>query len=47
MVLQGEDQDAYAVFSHQKAARAIQEGKFKDEIVPVDVTLRSVGKDLS
>ena len=40
-----EDQDAYAVFSHQKAARAIQEGKFKDEIVPVDVTLRSVGKD--
>jgi acetyl-CoA acyltransferase len=41
-----EDQDAYAVFSHQKAARAIQEGKFKDEIVPVDVTLRAVGKDL-
>ena len=40
------DQDAFAVFSHQKAARAIQEGKFKDEIVPVDVTLRSVGKDL-
>ena len=31
------DQDAYAVFSHQKAARAIQEGKFKDEIVPVEV----------
>ena len=40
-----EDQDAYAVFSHQKAARAIQEGKFKDEIVPVDVTLHSVGED--
>ena len=41
-----EDQDAYAVFSHQKAARAVQEGKFIDEIVPVDVTLRSVGKNL-
>ena len=40
-----EDQDAYAVLSHQKAARALQEGKFRDEIVPVDVTIRSVGKD--
>ncbi len=37
-----EDQDAFAVRSHQKAAKAIQEGKFKDEIVPVEVTLRSV-----
>ena len=33
-----EDQDAFAVRSHQKAAKAIAEGKFKDEIVPVDVT---------
>ena len=40
-----EDQDAYAVRSHQKAARAMQEGKFKDEIVPVDVTMRTVGMD--
>ena len=40
-----EDQDAFAVRSHQKAAKAIQEGKFVDEIVPVDVTFRSVGKD--
>ncbi|MGG3941713.1 acetyl-CoA C-acetyltransferase [Peribacillus psychrosaccharolyticus] len=40
-----EDQDAFAVRSHQKAAKAIAEGKFADEIVPVDVTLRSVGKD--
>jgi acetyl-CoA acyltransferase len=40
-----EDQDAFAVRSHQRAAKAIQEGKFKDEIVPVDVTTRSVGKD--
>ncbi|MDM5330409.1 acetyl-CoA C-acetyltransferase [Neobacillus sp. CF12] len=40
-----EDQDAFAVRSHQKAAKAIQEGKFVEEIVPVDVTFRSVGKD--
>ncbi|WP_045518013.1 acetyl-CoA C-acetyltransferase [Neobacillus niacini] len=40
-----EDQDAFAVRSHQKAAKAIQEGKFVDEIVPVDVTFRTVGKD--
>lgn len=39
------DQDAFAVRSHQKAAKAIQEGKFVDEIVPVEVTFRSVGKD--
>ncbi|ESU31351.1 acetyl-CoA acetyltransferase [Bacillus sp. 17376] len=40
-----EDQDAFAVRSHQRAAKAIQEGKFEEEIVPVDVTLRTVGKD--
>ncbi|SOC13249.1 acetyl-CoA acyltransferase [Ureibacillus xyleni] len=32
-----EDQDAFAVRSHQLAAKAIQEGKFKDEIVPIEV----------
>lgn len=37
-----EDQDAFAVRSHQKAAKAIQEGKFNDEIVPVEVTKRYV-----
>ncbi|MFC8149536.1 acetyl-CoA C-acetyltransferase [Bacillus paralicheniformis] len=37
-----EDQDAFAVSSHQKAANAIAEGKFEDEIVPVDVTVREV-----
>ncbi|MFJ7753004.1 acetyl-CoA C-acetyltransferase [Peribacillus muralis] len=41
-----DDQDAFAVRSHQRAAKAIAEGKFSDEIVPVDVTLRSVGPDL-
>ena len=30
-----EDQDAFAAGSHHKAAKAIAEGKFKDEIVPV------------
>ncbi|WP_163098946.1 acetyl-CoA C-acetyltransferase [Peribacillus alkalitolerans] len=40
-----EDQDAFAVRSHQKALKAIQEGKFVDEIVPVDVTFRSIGSD--
>ncbi|MFV8826562.1 acetyl-CoA C-acetyltransferase [Alkalihalobacterium sp. APHAB7] len=39
------DQDAFAVESHRRAANAIKEGKFEDEIVPVDVTLRSVGAD--
>ncbi|MDR6999548.1 acetyl-CoA C-acetyltransferase [Neobacillus niacini] len=40
-----EDQDAFAVRSHGRAAKAIQEGKFVDEIVPVDVTIRTVGND--
>ncbi len=39
------EQDAFAVRSHQKAAQAIRDGKFEDEIVPVDVTLRQVGAD--
>jgi len=37
-----EDQDAFAVRSHQRAAKAIQEGKFVDEIVPVEVTIRKL-----
>ncbi|MEH7352899.1 acetyl-CoA C-acetyltransferase [Neobacillus drentensis] len=40
-----EDQDAFAVRSHQRAAKAIAEGKFVDEIVSVDVTIRTVGND--
>ncbi len=35
-----EDQDAFAVRSHQNAAKAIKEGKFNEEIVPVTVTKR-------
>ena len=40
-----EEQDAFAVESHKRAAQAIKEGKFKDEIVPVEVTERFVGKN--
>ncbi|GIN88089.1 3-ketoacyl-CoA thiolase [Heyndrickxia sporothermodurans] len=40
-----EEQDAFAVNSHQKAAKAIAEGKFIEEIVPVDVTIRSVNQE--
>lgn len=32
-----EDQDAYAIQSHQRATRAQREGKFEDEIIPIDV----------
>ncbi|WP_025783005.1 acetyl-CoA C-acetyltransferase [Sporosarcina sp. D27] len=33
-----EDQDAFAVESHRRAAAAIDDGKFDDEIVPVEFT---------
>lgn len=32
-----EDQDAFAAASHVKAAAAIEQGKFRDEIIPVEV----------
>ena len=32
-----EDQDAFALHSHEKAISAIKDGRFKDEIVPIDV----------
>lgn len=40
-----EDQDQFALRSHQNALQAIDEGKFKDEIVPVTVKKRYVGDD--
>jgi acetyl-CoA acyltransferase len=40
-----EDQDVFAVASHQKAAAAMKEGKFKDEIVPVPVKITTLGAD--
>ena len=33
-----EAQDAYAAESHQKAARAAADGRFRPEIVPVEIT---------
>ncbi len=33
-----EDQDKFAYESHMKAIRAIKEGKFKEQIVPIEVT---------
>ncbi|MDI6705841.1 MAG: thiolase family protein [Bacillota bacterium] len=36
-----EEQDAYALESHQKAVKAMEEGKFKEEVLPVEV---KVGK---
>jgi acetyl-CoA C-acetyltransferase len=35
-----EDSDAFALNSYEKAWKAIEEGKFKDEIVPVEVPAR-------
>ncbi|WP_085991434.1 acetyl-CoA C-acetyltransferase [Oceanobacillus senegalensis] len=40
-----EEQDEFATRSHIRATKAIQEGKFKDEIVPVEVTNRVVGNN--
>ncbi|MEO5691757.1 MAG: acetyl-CoA C-acyltransferase [Usitatibacter sp.] len=36
-----EDQDAFAVASHQKAAKAIAEGNFKEEILPYEINSAS------
>ena len=33
-----QEQDEFALLSHHRAARAIQEGRFKSEIIPVPVT---------
>lgn len=35
-----EEQDAFAVEGHQRAARAINEGRFKEQILPFDVATR-------
>ena len=39
-----QEQDQYAVMSHQRAFRATREGKFKDEIVPVPVPKKAAGR---
>lgn len=38
-----EDQDTFALRSHQRAAAAIKAGKFKDEIVPVTLKETTIG----
>jgi acetyl-CoA acyltransferase 1 len=35
-----EKQDFYAYNSHMRAAKAVKEGKFKDEIVPITVNFK-------
>ncbi|MCL6639388.1 MAG: acetyl-CoA C-acyltransferase, partial [Firmicutes bacterium] len=40
-----EEQDAFSVASHEKAWLAIQNGKFKDEILPLEVTFTEIGPD--
>jgi acetyl-CoA acyltransferase len=40
-----EEQDRFALLSHQKAARAIKEGKFKEEVLPIFAKVREVWED--
>jgi acetyl-CoA acyltransferase len=40
-----EDQDAFALKSHQKASAAIQAGRFKDEILPIQVKTQEVSEE--
>jgi acetyl-CoA C-acetyltransferase len=39
-------QDQFALLSHQRAFRATRENRFKDELVPVLVPKRAMGRDL-
>jgi len=41
-----QDQDRFAILSHQRAFRATREGRFKDELVPVMVPKKAFGKPL-
>jgi acetyl-CoA acyltransferase len=40
-----EDQDRFALTSHQKAAKAIKTGKLKEEIIPVPAKVREIKED--
>ncbi len=42
-----EDQDKFAVQSHQKAFRATRMGRFRDEIVPVRVSKKVAGQEVA
>jgi len=41
-----QDQDRFAILSHQRAFRATREGRFKSELVPLMVPKRAYGKEL-
>jgi acetyl-CoA acyltransferase len=40
-----EEQDRFALLSHQKAAKAIKEGKFKEEIIPIPAKVKETRED--
>ncbi len=40
-----EEQDRFALLSHQKAAKAIKEGKLKEEIIPIPAKVRETKVD--
>jgi acetyl-CoA acyltransferase len=40
-----EEQDRFALLSHQKAAKAIKEGKLKEEIIPIPAKVKEVKED--
>jgi acetyl-CoA acyltransferase len=40
-----EDQDRFALSSHQKAAKAIKDGKFKEEVLPILAKVKEVKED--
>jgi acetyl-CoA C-acetyltransferase len=42
-----EEQDKYAVQSHKKAFAATRMGKFKDEIVPIEVVKKAAGQEVA
>jgi acetyl-CoA acyltransferase len=40
-----EEQDRFALLSHQRAAKAIKEGKFKEEIIPIPAKVKETKED--
>ncbi len=42
-----QEQDRFSVESHKRAFRAIREGKFKDEVIPVLVPKKAAGKEVT
>ena len=40
------DQDTFALLSHQRAFRATRESRFKDELVPLQIPKRAMGREL-